>query len=177
MMFFQGATDGIYVDPEQPFDVASGDVVLLGGVSGPGDFAPVVKKPRFQILGQAPMPPALRRTFAELITGKDDSQWIEIEGVIQAVTMEGSHLLLYVRTPLGGRFKAYIPGFVHRPLPTELVDANVLLRGLCGAIFNPSRQILGIQLFVPGLAFVEVQNASATGLAPVPIQSLLRFTP
>jgi hypothetical protein len=41
----------------------------------------------------------------------------------------------------------------------HLLDADVALRGVCGALFNGKHQMLGIQMFVPGAECIRVLRA------------------
>ena len=56
--FFADRSGGIYVNAHTVgvLPVRAGDHILLSGVSGPGDFAPVVARPSVRILGRAPLP-------------------------------------------------------------------------------------------------------------------------
>jgi signal transduction histidine kinase/CheY-like chemotaxis protein len=66
-------------------------------------------------------------------------------------------------------------------LTPEWIDARVKVRGAAGTLFNGSRQVLGIQLFVQGLDQLERVPDSTPGnggLPPVmPINNLLQFDP
>jgi hypothetical protein len=60
--------------------------VEVKGVSGPGDFAPIVQEAKFQVLGRAPLPVAPDVTLDNLFSGRQDSNWVEVEGIVRAVT-------------------------------------------------------------------------------------------
>src|SRR4029079_4153093 len=65
-------------------------------------------------------------------------------------------------------------------LPNELVDAEVRLLGVCASLFNPNRQILGVQIYVSSLACVQAVEGDASLAAtrpPVRLGSLLQFQP
>src|SRR5712692_8971510 len=44
-LFIQDSTGGIYVACQKPVDVRRGQLVEVTGISGPGEFAPVIEKP------------------------------------------------------------------------------------------------------------------------------------
>jgi len=60
-------------------------VLDIEGVSGPGDFAPVVDRALLRVVGEGTVPPAARR-LDRLSTGVEDGQWIEIEGTVRSAT-------------------------------------------------------------------------------------------
>ncbi|WP_410971940.1 hypothetical protein, partial [Salmonella sp. SAL4445] len=64
--------------------------------------------------------------------------------------------------------------------PEHLIDAKVRIRGVCGALFNDKRQLLGIQIHIPGLDYISmVEPAPADPFSGLvrPIDSLLQYTP
>ena len=177
-LFFEGATEGIYVETQnQPLDLNPGQLVVLHGRTAPGEFAPVVSGPWFEIQGSAPMPSPKPATFEEMMSGKFDSQWIETVGVVHSITSDSSHLFLTVASG-AGEYQVLIPSWQNKALPTEWMDAEVRLQAACGSLFNGLRQLTGIQLFVPEAAYVTVLHPAKTepsSQPPEPIASLLQF--
>jgi signal transduction histidine kinase/CheY-like chemotaxis protein len=179
-MFFRDRTASIYVMSHglaEPLSVHVGDRVRLTGVTGPGDFAPVVERPQMTVFGRAPPLAPLPFPAEEVFLGRADSQWVELEGVIRSSKLDydrrtvmlawGPHEFT-VRLPSGD------------PLPEGWIDARVRVRGACGTLFNAKRQLLGIQLFVPGWEYFTVVEKSTPDpfAGPVrPINTLLRFLP
>src|SRR5262249_45822597 len=84
--FIQDRSAGIYVGNgvEAP-PLSVGDVVTLEGVSDPGDYAPLIQPSRVNLLGHTNLPAATRVSFADLMTGHQDSQWVEVAGLVRAV--------------------------------------------------------------------------------------------
>jgi signal transduction histidine kinase/CheY-like chemotaxis protein/uncharacterized protein YdeI (BOF family) len=179
-MFFRDRTASIYVMSHglaEPLSVHVGDRVRLTGVTGPGDFAPVVERPRVTALGRAP--PIEPRPFPEeeVFLGRADSQWVELEGVIRSSKLDYDRRTV---TLAWGphEFTARLPNA--DPLPEGWIDARVKVRGACGTLFNAKRQLLGIQLFVPGWEYFTVVEKSTPDpyAGPVrPINTLLQFLP
>jgi PAS domain S-box-containing protein len=177
-MFVQDATAGVYLDPSNlTLALQPGQLVEVEGISGPGDFASQVNKPRVRILGKAPMP-APQRVSAELLAGGTyDSQWIEIEGVVRSVAEYDGRLMLDMFSG-GVEFKAFVLNY--RPIPKDLVDARVRVRGVSGGIYNPKNQYLGVEVLIPSLADLRVIKpalSSVFSLPVRPIHILLRLTP
>jgi signal transduction histidine kinase len=175
--FVQDSTGGIFVATVGPH-TESGQVLDVVGQTGAGDFAPVIDKAAVHVVGTAQLPDPLRLSLAELFTGEYDCQWVEADGIVQSVTPH----------PLGGRMTVVSGPYrftaeldlTGDPLPTELIDARVRIRGVNASVFNEHRQLLGIRLIVPGLKHVTViERAAADPLSlPVePINTLMRFKP
>jgi hypothetical protein len=84
-MFVQDSTAGVWVDIANTEQTAApGDLVDLRGVSAAPDFAPQISNPRWAILGRAPMPAARRVSFQRMASTVEDSQWVEVEGIVRS---------------------------------------------------------------------------------------------
>jgi PAS domain S-box-containing protein len=181
--FIQDSSGGIYLDDEArntDFAVHAGQLVEVEGVTGPGGYAPEVLRPKVRVVGNAPLPKVRRTTLEWLTQGYEDSEWVEIEGVVRSAIpsdMDG-RVELAIATP-SGRFDAFILG-TSLPAAIRLVGARVVVSGACGGVFNQKRQLLAVNLFVPTPAYVEVEEASSENPFSVPlrpVRSLLQFTP
>ena len=76
--FIQDETGGIYIDfKESMRSIKAGQFVEVVGVTE-GGYAPMISQPKIHVLGQAPMPKAKETTFENLMSGREDSQWVEI---------------------------------------------------------------------------------------------------
>jgi diguanylate cyclase (GGDEF)-like protein len=59
-----------------------------------------------------------------------------------------------------------------------LLDAQVRVVGVCGAVFNEKRQLIGLKFFVPDPKYIEIlEPAPAESAKLRPIVTLLRFDP
>jgi PAS domain S-box-containing protein len=154
--FLQDGGDAIYVDldPVQKH-VQSGQWVELTGRTSPGGFAPEVLSSAIEILGVTNLPTPAHVDLEDLANGRFDSHWVEMEGLVRRVDELSGHVSLSLMTPKG-RFKAIIPGFENKALPTNLIDALVLVQGACTSELNVRRQLSGITLHVPGLEQVKI---------------------
>jgi signal transduction histidine kinase/CheY-like chemotaxis protein len=177
-LFLQDASAGIYVWTHQltkSLGVRSGDHVLLWGVTAPGDFAPVVDKPRVRVLGRAAYPRPSRMSAEDIFLGRADSQWVELEGVVRTEQPRrngGAFMIGWGPH----QFRVYF----NAPEIPEWTDAYVRVRGACASRFNARRQLLGIVLDVPDLSQFTVVEPAPNGPneGPVrPIASLLQFSP
>ena len=178
--FIQDDSAGIFVGNGSELPVLiPGDMVELEGVSGPGEFAPIVHPAAVKIVGHTNLPPPVRVTYDELLTGREDSQWVEVSGLVRAVFNEtATNRTLEIVTG-GGRLTAFVPSFAQSD-PAALVDSEVGIKGVCGTWFNKQRQLFGIRLMVPHKEdiFVAVEAPTNALAKPAqPIGNLLRFTP
>ena len=177
-IFVQDATAGIFVDiAGQQSSLEVGDEVVVRGLTGPGDFAPVIVSPMVERSGRGALPSPWRVSIDEAEAGIADSQFVELEGIVHppAKSADGSP---YFRLSTLGK-KVFI-----RAAPSEVaqmdkyVDARVRLRGVLGTIFNKRRQISGFSLFWPSTKFMEVIEPGTPDSSHVnsePIAEIMRF--
>ncbi len=177
-LFVQDETAGIYVACDQPPAVERGQLVEVTGITGPGDFAPVVLHPQVRVLGPGKLPKPPEATFDTLITGRLDSQWIEGEGVVKSVVIGRRRLNLYVSAG-GGQIKLLILNFPGIDLQ-RLVETRVRFRGAGGATFNNKRQLTGLLVFIQNFDDVSVEDAARSNASQYPLRragDLLQFSP
>src|SRR5262249_52869988 len=178
--FVPAATAGIYVEAFRHIHrVAPGDVVEVEGRSAPGAFAPIVDHPRVSVVGHGPLPAARRVPPEQLESGGEDSQWIEVEGVVRAVAYRRRSAIL--RVAAGGiRFPVELPGPAEPGLGAPRVNARVRLRAVCRSLLTLKGQLAGVALHCPGLDAVQILTpppAEPFALPMRPIRSLLQFAP
>jgi PAS domain S-box-containing protein len=177
-LFIMDSSGGIYVDPlGTALQVHSGQYVEVTGISGPGEFASQIGNPKVRVLGQAPLPVPKKITGEVFVTGVEDSQFVEIEGIVRSAAENQGRLLLHVASGT-----AIIPVYVldYKPIPAGLVGAAVVLQGVSGGTYNPRLQFLGATLLVPGLKnlIVKVPAPADLFMIPVrPIHTVLRLGP
>ena len=132
------------------------------------------------MLGRTALPPERPVAYERLMTGAEDSQWVSIRGVVRGMKRtEGQQLILELMAE-GSRLTVMIPRFTDAQLPTELIDATVSVRGVCGSTFNQKRQLIGFQVYVPALAQVVVERPALADPFSSPVQSvggLMQFDP
>ncbi len=177
-MFIHDGANGVYVSSgEQEFEVTVGDRVQVRGISDPGGYAPMITKPMVTFLNRGKLPEAKRAALEQLSSGRDDSQWVEVEGVVRSVRLNGNHLELDLAAD-GREFNALIPVPLNGREPAQLVDSKVRLRGVCGVRINANRQLVGILIHVPQWSEADVLEAGPTdpfAVAARPIRELLLF--
>ena len=180
-IFVHDSTGAIFVAvPTRPIlPIRAGTLVDVAGVSGPGDYAPIVDRAAIRAIGESSMPAdAPRVNLTNLLTGAYDGQWVEVEGVVQSVTYPGRNVALglavsdgMLRATSVAEEGADYAGFV---------DAKVLVRANASPLFNRDRQMVGTHLFFPtiaGIRIEEVPPRDPFALPVRPIGGLLRFAP
>ncbi len=177
VFFVQDETGPTFVSSThlRDFGVAAGDRVDLTGVTGPGNFAPVVMNASAARLSGGSMPEPALASFDDLFSGRQDSAWVRTEGVVQSVDTGHAEDQFWLQWGQH-RYQVLIANPLHEPLPPP--DARVEVSGVCGTLFNSKRQILGIQVYVPSPRFIRVlaQAQNAAQLPVRPINDLLRFS-
>jgi PAS domain S-box-containing protein len=177
-MFIQDGSGGnwVAINANSP-RLRAGQLIDLEGTTTQTDFAPDIAHPHWRVLGSAPMPVPVRAEFGRLASTKEDSRWVEIEGIVRSAEVHTGNLRLEIAMD-GGRVVGYVPDF-NLPVPTDLVDAKVRIHGVCGAIFNSKNQARGVIVYIPALKniqTIEAGSADPWAIAVQPVSSVLRFT-
>lgn len=179
-LFIADASGSIFVAPGSATlpQLHTGSVVAVSGVTDPGGFAPIVSNPQIQILpGSRPLPKARRARLPLLLTGIEDGQWIELEGIVHAVEVDGMHVILTVSTDDGSLTATTVKeaGADY----SRLVDSKILLRGVAAPLVDPKRRMLGVRILFPGLSTVTVEEPAPANPFSRPVQhlsDLLRYS-
>jgi signal transduction histidine kinase/DNA-binding response OmpR family regulator len=177
MLFVQDSSGGVYVEMPDVPDLRAGDLIEVEGSTDPGNFAPQIVRPVITVLGRASLPRARRVDIERLFTGKEDSQWVEIAGVVRSVNRTETNQVFLHLAAGRTRFTVLIPEF-KGAAPTHLVDSLVRVSGVSGTLFNQKRQLIGVQHYVPSFDYVAVERtevADPFAGPPVPINRLTQF--
>ena len=180
-LFIHDSTGGVWVHlPEGAPALKSGDLIDIEGVTEQPDFAPQIGKPHYRVVGRAPLPAAPRVTFSQMASTREDGQWVSVEGIVRTAQIDAESKLLLLGLAMGdGLITAQIPNFQKR-VPRRLIDSKVLIRGDCGAAFNPMNQLIGVELYAQSLNQIRVlepANPDPFALPVLPILELQRFNP
>lgn len=161
-------------------DSEVGALVEIEGVTDPGGYAPCILPIRFKRIGSGPLPEARRLPLERLLSGSEDGQRVEVEGVVQEISppdeFGDSKVMIMVdghpcrvATENGRDFDA-----------AKLVDARVRVRGLLVPLPNLRAEVAGLRIVVMGAHDFEVLEAPPADpfLAPrVSLNRLLPFSP
>lgn len=178
--FFQDETAGIYIETTNTLSLQAGQLVELEGVTGPGEFAPVVVPTTVKTIGEGKMPAAIPATVRQLLGGALDGQLVEISGKVRSARFEKPTGNYYIDIVTDGERYTAIVKEVTLPKTSDLWGATVRVRGVSSTLFNRQRQLFGFQLLVPNIGGLVVEKPAPTDPFEVPVQpmdKLLQFTP
>ncbi len=159
--------------------LSPGTLVDVRGVSGMGDFAPIVQRADVTPFGSSHLPYIAQKvSLTRLLSGEEDGQWVEAEGVVHSVFETEHNVVLQV---------AMRDGTITATLPREgakiyahLTDSLVRIHANEAPVFNGYGQMIGARLLVPNLASVMTIDPGPKDAFALPVRSiasLSRYTP
>jgi signal transduction histidine kinase/DNA-binding response OmpR family regulator len=147
--------------------IHAGTRLDIEGVTGAGEYAPIVDQSTLTILGEGPIPPARPISLGRLATGSEDGQWISFEGTVRSAEIRDGMLCLIVGS---GRLQVEVKTFGEREQRyNRLIDAKVRVRGGVGPVFNQRRQLIDVNVYSPGLDYVDVLEPAPADPFSLPI--------
>jgi signal transduction histidine kinase/ActR/RegA family two-component response regulator len=199
-MFVQDRTGGVFVTDSSALPVENGDLVVIRGEVSYTDYAPEIARPQVRRLGKGRFPRPAKIRFDDLTTTRQDSQFVEMEGIVRSVSEESvrTYASPFVErygnawteeTPRGrlrldlaagvGRVAVYVKNF-DRAEAESLIDCKVEVTGVVATSFNRNNQTIGWFILLDSLRNLRIQErASADPFSEgeTPISSLLKFNP
>lgn len=179
--FVQDSTGGIFVRyAGSPGPVLPGEQMVITGMTGAGDFAPIVVGPKLVFLGKGPLPKPVPMG-ARAWSGQLDSMFVEVEGIVRPPSKRQNpkHIGFNLYTSFGPVSVDVSPDFGGIAHLQDFTDARVKIRGVCGEVFNSKRQLIGVSLELYSPTDIEVLERGTTnpsGRAVIPINELLTFS-
>jgi PAS domain S-box-containing protein len=176
--FAQDSTAGIYVNENNKnLHFRPGDLLEIEGVTEELDFAPQITKARYRLLGQVPLPSPRKVHLGDLLSTNADSQWVQLEGIVQDAQLDHDHMKLDLVSE-GRRLLVNLmdPAGLDKD---RLIDTRIKVTGVCASMFNSSNQLVGVWLAVPASRQIGIEELPAADpfSAPIrPIASLMAFT-
>jgi len=183
MRFIQDESAGIYFFPFAATNgpaLEAGQLVELEGTTDPGEFAPVVQPSQIKVLGPGTFPPATPVTYEPLASGEQDSQFVEMHGVVCAVDFDPQTKYYSIEIATGGgRLTALV---AQLPVNNKnlLVDSTVRIRGVCASRFTSRRQLFDIRLLLPRPTDLMIESPAPEDpfAGPArPISQVMQFAP
>jgi signal transduction histidine kinase len=175
--FMQDASGGVFVDNKNNRAPVPGDLIRVTGFSYPGGYAPNITKPHWTKLGTALQPEAKPVTIDRLMSGAEDSQRVEITGIVRSAQLSGDEVGLELASG-GCRLHVYGP----RPrelAPQSLVGARVRVRGTAGSgYFAQLRHIMTVTLYMPqpsDLIILEAAPADPFSEELIPLNGIAQY--
>lgn len=180
--FVQDKTAGVFVenvstnrtDFNQP---RPGDLVEIAGVSHPGGYAPIITLPQWRKLGTGQLPEAKPVLIEQLMAGIEDSQRVEISGIVRAFRPRGVVIIFEIASG-GYRLDVNVPPPPGVD-PQTLIGAKVRIRGTAATFFSGKlRHLITVTLHVPRAEdFLIEKTASGDPFAErvIPLDSLAQY--
>ncbi|HWQ90121.1 MAG TPA: hypothetical protein VN673_00500, partial [Clostridia bacterium] len=155
--FVQDSTAGIFVENIGTNQPRPGDLVEIAGLSHPGGYAPIITQPRWRKIGRAPLPSARVVAIEQLMAGIEDSQRVEISGIVRAYRTRGAVMAFEIVSG-GYRLDVNTP-----PLPSidpqRLIGARVRVRGTAATFYSGKlRHLITVTLHLPDPADFIVEK-------------------
>ena len=175
--FVQDSTGGVFVDNVNGRRPEPGEVVQVSGITHPGAYAPIVTAPVVRRIETAALPRAKPVTIERLMSGAEDSQRIEVSGVVRDARADGLRLTADLVSG-GFRFRVFAP-FPSGVDPQNLIGAEVRVRGTAAEAHNRSlRQLVAVEVYVPVMADFIIERpepADPFGKPVLPLDSLAQY--
>jgi diguanylate cyclase (GGDEF)-like protein len=174
LLFVQDRGSAVFVNTSaSSLQLKTGDLVDISGVSGPGDYAPVILDPAVSFVGRAALPQPTIVDAVQSNLSMADSHWASLFGVVHSAQFLDGHTKL----KLGAGEAA-----VNVQLPTLIdgqryLDKEISVTGVLGILFNEKRQAIGHQLFVPAPEFIRIVGTGGKPNAKSTIAMLRRYSP
>jgi len=178
-LFIHDATEGIYAELAKGStrNLPPGTLIDIRGVSDPGEFSSIIAQPQIKVIGRSSLPPnPSRPSLTRLVTGVEDSEWVEVEGLIHSVVEQGHNVILQLAMD-GGTVSVVLVKEAGAKY-SGLTDARVRIRATASPMFNESRQGIGVRLMCPNLSAIKILEAPLQNpfdLPITPVDKLLRW--
>src|ERR1035441_9537424 len=114
----------------------------------------MVEGRQIKVIKEGHLPAAPLVSMGRLLTGADDGQWIEVEGLVHSAVAKGGNVTLNVAMT-DGTISATTVEEEGRDY-SRLIDATVRMRGSVAPFYTRNRQMTGVRLFFPSLAQVTI---------------------
>ncbi|MEJ2145249.1 MAG: PAS domain S-box protein [Acidobacteriota bacterium] len=131
LLFVQDGAAGIFIGAPHATNLRFGQLVEITGITGAGDFRPVIDQAQFKVIGSAGPPPAKRVTLAQLRTLKEDCRFVQVEGTVRGARLQDHLLLLWIGAN-GVTVGAAVELADESSLElSDFLDADVTVTGVC----------------------------------------------
>ncbi|RXK56753.1 response regulator [Oleiharenicola lentus] len=160
IQIMRGASDSMVRSP--------GRNVEIEGVTAMGEFAPVVVASRFQRVSDAVLPLARSVSVEHALSGVEEAQWVEMRGYLRRVHQTEGWKRLELATATSD-FIAVLPATED---VSSMIGSVIRVHGVCTAKADERRRLTGISLWVPGIAYVHVEEPAPADPFTVPQRPL-----
>jgi signal transduction histidine kinase len=159
--FVQDSSGGVFVENISNVQPSPGDMITVSGISFPGGYAPIISQPHWKITGTAPLPAPKSVAIGQLMSGAEDSQRIEISGIVRSAQIINGELETAL---VSGGYRIH----VYAPIPSNidpqaLVGARVQIKGTAATFYNAQlRRLVSVDVYVPFLSDFVIEKPATT---------------
>ena len=174
-LYLEDLTGGIRVnfDAAKMGTIRYGKYLRIKGVTRSGPVAPAVDLRDLTDLGSMSHPPAKPITLEQALTGKEEGEWVELRGFIQSTVSEGDWRRIHVTTPAGD-----FTGLLQNPVAFVANPGSLIrVHGVCEAILDHDQHIQGINLRVPFIHDITIEEDAPVDYYALPRHSLGDLAP
>lgn len=141
----------------QAEDYQPGSHLEIEGVTDPGGYAPVVIPSAIRRIGTLPLREARKVTIDRLLSGSEDGQRVEIEGVVQEFVRSSSAPgTIMMSMVTDGNFCRILVVDGDSLDESQLVDARVRVRGILAPDHNARAQVVNLKLLTTSASDFQV---------------------
>ncbi len=170
-LFVSDGASSIYVETKDQVpltpSIHPGSLLDIKGVSGSGEYAPIIDQSSLTVLGEGVIPLARPVGLDRLSSGAEDGQWVAFEGTVRSAEIRDSMLSLVVASGSVQVEVMTVPAMER--VYNWLIDATVRVRGAVGPVFNKRGQIIGVNVYSPGFQFIDVLRPAPADPFSLPI--------
>jgi len=173
-----GANHGFYPRIADSRSIKPGAWLEVNGVTNEGGYAPIIFPVAIQQDGVIPIPKPKRLSMDRMLSGSEDGQWVEIDGVIQEIhppDQDDPHVIIGMKS--GGQ---YVWLYLDPKFPLnadQLIDASVQVRGICAPDQNLRSEVVGLKFYLPDANAIQVLTPPLLDPFQAPRVSLKRLLP
>lgn len=174
-LFLQDNTAGIYIGLDLvPGDWSIGTEIEVQGTTSAGDYVPYVTAHQIRKIADVPLPTAPLLSYDELASGKEDSQWVQVRGVVRSVIASTKNRTRVDLMVDGERLTALVGG-MDLTNAQSLICSTVRAYGVCRTRYNRKRQLRAPFLSMSSSNYIIVEKPPPGPPIEVPMASLLQF--
>jgi len=175
LLVHDGTASLFVVDMPAAPAVRAGDRVEVDLRTELGRYAMMARGLRMVRLGEGVLPEPVPVTLGELRTGVFDGQWVRVKGVIASLD-RAPRTRLALNTEQGVvNIELLSP--VQPAERDRLIDAEVVVDGVCLPIYNMREELTGVRVSANGLEAVRVLRAPEGDPFAVPEADAARLSP
>ena len=159
-------------------ELEPGAGVEVEGVTDPGGFSPMVLVTKYRRIGTQIIPPPIRPPTDKLLSGSQDTQWVEVEGVVRKYEHPGAQVGPACLTLVFDGHPCLV--ILRRDLKLsreQVVDARVRVRGVVLNIANLRSQVSGLKIHSNGEQDIDILVPPPADPFHAPKVSLNRLIP